>query len=165
MIIDRRFRDAYCLHHQGWVSLARKDQGLYRCPFVLGSQIPDDGGSTHLWNVGRQSFYTAVYPRRQLLNIILAAVRTWNLTSWYSFIREEMERLLWNTKGHYCFRSILILSSPIRTGLTSGLFPSGFLHLTKEPFVTRTWEIVNVAIKTVWRYKIFNLAQSIRNKR
>jgi hypothetical protein len=30
------------------------------------SLIPDDGGSTHLWNVGRQSFYTAVYPRRQL---------------------------------------------------------------------------------------------------
>jgi hypothetical protein len=28
--------------------------------------LPDDGGSTHLWNVGRQSFYTAVYPRRQL---------------------------------------------------------------------------------------------------
>jgi hypothetical protein len=28
--------------------------------------IPDDGGSTRLWNVGRQSFYTAVYPRRQL---------------------------------------------------------------------------------------------------
>jgi hypothetical protein len=28
--------------------------------------IPDDGGSTHLSNVGRQSFYTAVYPRRQL---------------------------------------------------------------------------------------------------
>jgi hypothetical protein len=30
------------------------------------SGIPDDGGSTHLWNVGRQSFYTAVYPERQL---------------------------------------------------------------------------------------------------
>jgi hypothetical protein len=28
--------------------------------------IPDDGGRTHLWNVGRQSSYTAVYPRRQL---------------------------------------------------------------------------------------------------
>jgi hypothetical protein len=28
--------------------------------------IPDDGGSTYLWNVGRQSFYTAVQPRRQL---------------------------------------------------------------------------------------------------
>jgi hypothetical protein len=27
--------------------------------------IPDDGGSTHLWNVGRQLFYTAVHPRRQ----------------------------------------------------------------------------------------------------
>jgi hypothetical protein len=34
------FRGAYCLHH--------------------------DGGSTHLRNVGRQSFYTAVWPRRQL---------------------------------------------------------------------------------------------------
>jgi hypothetical protein len=28
--------------------------------------IPDDGGSTYLWNVGRQSIYTAVQPRRQL---------------------------------------------------------------------------------------------------
>jgi hypothetical protein len=26
---------------------------------------PDDGGSTHLWNVGQQLFYTAVHPRRQ----------------------------------------------------------------------------------------------------
>jgi hypothetical protein len=26
----------------------------------------DDGGSTRLWNVGRQLFYTAVHPRRQL---------------------------------------------------------------------------------------------------
>jgi hypothetical protein len=103
MIIDRRFRGAYCLHHQGWVSQARKDRGLYRSPvprrpvvvrddrlgtgqwqWVVGSSrrerevyrermssgfnsalgrsslIPDDGGSTHLWNVGRQSFYTAV---------------------------------------------------------------------------------------------------------
>jgi hypothetical protein len=30
------------------------------------SDDDDDGGSTHLWNVGRQSFYTAVCPRRQL---------------------------------------------------------------------------------------------------
>jgi hypothetical protein len=35
-------------------------------PLSLGLLIPDDGGSTHLWNVGRQSFYTAVQPRRQL---------------------------------------------------------------------------------------------------
>jgi hypothetical protein len=34
MIVDRRFRGAYCLHH--------------------------------LWNVGWQSFYTAVHPRRQI---------------------------------------------------------------------------------------------------
>jgi hypothetical protein len=27
--------------------------------------IPDDGGSTYLFNVGRQLFYTAVHPRRQ----------------------------------------------------------------------------------------------------
>jgi hypothetical protein len=26
---------------------------------------PDDWGSTHLWNVGRQSFYTVIHPRRQ----------------------------------------------------------------------------------------------------
>jgi hypothetical protein len=30
MIVDRRFRGVYCLHHQGWVSLARKDQGYIR---------------------------------------------------------------------------------------------------------------------------------------
>jgi hypothetical protein len=26
IIFDQRFRGAYCLHHQGWVSLARKDR-------------------------------------------------------------------------------------------------------------------------------------------
>jgi hypothetical protein len=31
---------------------------LYHCP--------DDGGSTYLWNVGRQLFYNAVHPRRQI---------------------------------------------------------------------------------------------------
>jgi hypothetical protein len=44
--VDRRFRGAYCLHHQG-------DDG------------PDDGGSTHLWNVGPlQRNYTALHSRR-----------------------------------------------------------------------------------------------------
>jgi hypothetical protein len=37
MIVDRRFRGAYCLHHQGWVSLARMVRGLDRCP-VPGGQ-------------------------------------------------------------------------------------------------------------------------------
>jgi hypothetical protein len=37
---------------------------------------PDDGGSMHLWNVGRHPIKnTAVHPRR-----LLAAMRTWNLT-------------------------------------------------------------------------------------
>jgi hypothetical protein len=32
---------------------------------AAASMIIPDGGSTHLWNVGRQLFYTAVYPRKQ----------------------------------------------------------------------------------------------------
>jgi hypothetical protein len=40
--IDRRFSGTYCLHHQG-------------------DQNPDNGGSTHLWNVGLlQPDYTAL---------------------------------------------------------------------------------------------------------
>jgi hypothetical protein len=49
IIVDRRFRSTCCLHHR-----------------------PDDGGSTYLWNVGRQLFYTAVHPRRQF----------WTLRKW-----------------------------------------------------------------------------------
>jgi hypothetical protein len=45
IIVDRRFSDSWCLHHP--------------------PPIPDDAGSTYLWNVGRQLFYTTVYPRRQ----------------------------------------------------------------------------------------------------
>jgi hypothetical protein len=33
--------------------------------------IPDGGGSTYLWNVGRQLFYTAVHPRRKFWTSIL----------------------------------------------------------------------------------------------
>jgi hypothetical protein len=40
--VDQRFRNVYCLHHGH-----------------------DDGGSTHLWNVGLlQLDYTALYPWR-----------------------------------------------------------------------------------------------------
>jgi hypothetical protein len=42
MIVDRRFRGTCCFHHQGWNELF----------------IPDVGGCTYLWTVGRQSFYT-----------------------------------------------------------------------------------------------------------
>jgi hypothetical protein len=50
----------------------RKDREQRRLAFLIRRDsnrrilIPDDGGSTHLWNVGRQLFYTAVQPRRQL---------------------------------------------------------------------------------------------------
>jgi hypothetical protein len=45
---------------------------------VLGLLIPDDGGSTHLWNVGRQLFYTVVYPRRQLWTSYWKKLRTFS---------------------------------------------------------------------------------------
>jgi hypothetical protein len=32
---------------------------------IIGMIIPDDEGSTYIWNVGRKLFYTAVHPRRQ----------------------------------------------------------------------------------------------------
>jgi hypothetical protein len=35
------------------------------CSELSSGMIRDGGGSTHLWNVGRQSFYTAVHLRRQ----------------------------------------------------------------------------------------------------
>jgi hypothetical protein len=56
----------------GGLSCPEKDRCTnYSCAgasilLLLGLLIPDDGGSTHLWNVSRQSFYTAVQPRRQL---------------------------------------------------------------------------------------------------
>jgi hypothetical protein len=31
-----------------------------------GPHRPDAGGNTYLWNVGRQLFYTAVHPRKQI---------------------------------------------------------------------------------------------------
>jgi hypothetical protein len=46
IIVERRYRGTCCLQQQG--------------------DHPDDGGSKYLWNVGRQLFYTAVHPRRQI---------------------------------------------------------------------------------------------------
>jgi hypothetical protein len=53
----RRFRSAYCLHHQG--------------------DPPDYGSYTHLWNVGQiERDYTALYPRRlsSIFVVINAAI-------------------------------------------------------------------------------------------
>jgi hypothetical protein len=46
---------------------------------------PDDGGSTHVWNVGRQSFYTAVYPRRQFWTSYESRFLCW---IWSYFLNE-----------------------------------------------------------------------------
>jgi hypothetical protein len=48
IIINRRFRGSTYL----WIRAM--------------SNRPNDGGSTYLWNVGWQLFYTAVHPRRQI---------------------------------------------------------------------------------------------------
>jgi hypothetical protein len=88
--VDRHLRGACCLHHQGdeWVLREKIAGYTYRSPVdrppiphwsaqstgLLYNQLSfltrltirhDDGGSTHLWNVGRHLFdYTAVHPWR-----------------------------------------------------------------------------------------------------
>jgi hypothetical protein len=59
MIVDRRFRGAYCLHHQGWIHSTGEPA------FSLVEISSSHGGTT----------------QKTALNIILAAVRTWNLTT------------------------------------------------------------------------------------
>jgi hypothetical protein len=72
----RRFRGAYCLHHQGDVySPAWKNIRIYSsrrsksyttcCPFAHGLLIALMMGAVRLWNVGQlQRDYTALHPRR-----------------------------------------------------------------------------------------------------
>jgi hypothetical protein len=51
---------------------------------------PDDGGSTYLWNVGRQLFNTAVHPRRQIwtecINIVQKCTSCLKLNLQYSSV-------------------------------------------------------------------------------
>jgi hypothetical protein len=66
----------------------------------------DDGGSTHLWNVGRQSFYTAVHPRRQFwttlskLWFILSRLELGRYCNWWTG-RALASRLLTNESNKY----------------------------------------------------------------
>jgi hypothetical protein len=55
------------------------------CKIGNNAHHPDDGGSTYLWNVGRQLFYTAVHPRRQ--------IRTSYSPPWELEISQEITRL------------------------------------------------------------------------
>jgi hypothetical protein len=70
---------AYCLSPR--LATQALDTYINLDPFVLGLLIPDDGVSTHLWNVGRQSFYMAVYPTRQLWTSSVIATDVFHLSS------------------------------------------------------------------------------------
>jgi hypothetical protein len=63
MIVDLRFRGAYCLHHPWW---SQKTTLNIRCNCLYHQvNCPDYTRSTHLWNVGLLLWdYTALYPRR-----------------------------------------------------------------------------------------------------
>jgi hypothetical protein len=50
----------------GWAVQSRRKREIYI------AWEWDVGGSTYLWNVGRQLFYTAVHPRRQFWRIYLS---------------------------------------------------------------------------------------------
>jgi hypothetical protein len=58
--LDRRFRGAYCLRHQDYSSFW--NVGLYLLDYTLYNR--NDGGSTHLWNVGLLRDCTALYLRK-----------------------------------------------------------------------------------------------------
>jgi hypothetical protein len=87
IIVDRRFRCTRCLHHVTALMMeaartsetsvdnyfTRYTSQKTNLNFIFAAvrtwnltHRPDDGGSTYLWNVGRQLFYTAVHPRRQI---------------------------------------------------------------------------------------------------
>jgi hypothetical protein len=57
------------------------------CAVWPGGHRPDDGGNEHLWNVGKLlPDYTAQQPTT--VTFVLAAVRTWNITS-TSYVEHE----------------------------------------------------------------------------
>jgi hypothetical protein len=81
--------------------------------------IPDDGGSTHLWNVGRQLFYTAVHPRRQFWTSYHICI--------YKFIHEL---LIGQNAALYVFQTPLWLTITIKMPI---IFPG--LSLQEEHFL------------------------------
>jgi hypothetical protein len=77
IIVDLRFRGTCCLHHQD-----------------------GDGGCTSLLKVGRQLFYTAVHPRRQIWTRILL----------FSCRRDEITSLNFGHQYAYCLSPRLHMS-------------------------------------------------------
>jgi hypothetical protein len=79
--VYRRFRGAYCIHHHGYTPIMR-DVASHQepCTLQIRTQVfcdvppcshvevdrcfrGDDGGSTHLRNVGQLRDYMALHPR------------------------------------------------------------------------------------------------------
>jgi hypothetical protein len=88
---------------------------------VLPCHRPDDGGSTYLWNVGRQLFYTAVHPRRQIWT---SYSPPWELEISHFFVHlfhmVEPVRLMlncfvcdFNDVNYFIIACFLILWSPV----------------------------------------------------
>jgi hypothetical protein len=72
---------------------------MFRAVFWV---IRDDGGSTHLWNVSRQSIYTAVQPRRQLwtsYSLLLFTSMGWDSVPW---LRSPTGLLFFPRTVHEC---------------------------------------------------------------
>jgi hypothetical protein len=85
-----------------WVWCSELSSGIY---------CRDDGGSTHLWNVGRQLLYTAVHPRRQ--SSLMEAVRTseTSVDNYFTrqYIPEENHHPWWRQYARLKRRSTIIL--------------------------------------------------------
>jgi hypothetical protein len=59
MIVDRRFRGAYCLHYQGWISRGTEGSRLYRCRVARWTVVVGDdrlGTGQWQWAGGASSF-------------------------------------------------------------------------------------------------------------
>jgi hypothetical protein len=86
---------------------AAVDVAYFNCCSELSSGMSDDGGSTRLWNVGRQLFYTAVHPRRQFWT---SYSPPWELeisqTS-ITFVRDHRRTSMSQSSDRFSWNSIL----------------------------------------------------------
>jgi hypothetical protein len=78
MIVDWRFRGAYCLHHQGWVSRATEGSRFYRCRVTRRSVVVGDdrlGTGQWQWAGGGSRREREVYRHRMWSGCNLALER------------------------------------------------------------------------------------------
>jgi hypothetical protein len=91
---------------------------------ILLSLIPDRG-STHLWNVGRQSFYTAVYPRRQL---------------WTSYSPPWELEISQDTVKYSCANQVISKRSNCLSGLNLCLKKTREINMVSNPTTVKPFE-------------------------